>query len=73
MIAIAWVGLALVVGYVGDQRGRSGVGLFLLSIIASPIIGRLVAIALPVQPKMQKSRGAAFRNVGIILIASDGL
>lgn len=44
---IVWLGLCGVVGYVGAEKGRSGVGLFFLSFLFSPLIGLLVAIALP--------------------------
>lgn len=60
MIVGVWVGtwvlLALLVGYVGSQRGRDGVGLFFLSLVLSPIVGFLVAIGLPVRERKRQAR-----------------
>lgn len=46
-ILLLWVPLCVLVGWVGSQKGRSGVGFFFLSFFLSPLIGFLVAIALP--------------------------
>jgi len=52
LAVIVWLALAVVVGFVATSKGRSGLGLFFLSVIFSPLIGLLVVIALP-----QKQRG----------------
>ena len=44
---LVWVGLSAVVGWAGAQKGRSGGGFFLLSLLLSPLIGILVLIAAP--------------------------
>lgn len=44
---IIWIVLSAVVGWAGSQKGRSGGGFFLLSLILSPLIGILVVIAVP--------------------------
>ena len=44
---LIWPVLCFVVAFVAGERGRSGVGFFLLSFFLSPLIGLLVLIALP--------------------------
>jgi hypothetical protein len=41
-----WLGLALVVGIYAARRGRSGTGWFLLAVLVSPLIARLLCLAL---------------------------
>lgn len=42
MIVVFWVLLAIVVGYAGSTRGRSGFGWFLLALLISPLIAAFV-------------------------------
>lgn len=42
-----WFIGAIVVGIVAGSRGRSGFGYFLLSMLLSPVIGLVLAVALP--------------------------
>ncbi len=46
-IAGLWLLFSALVGYSAGQRGRSGVGWFILSLIFSPIIGLLFVALLP--------------------------
>ncbi len=46
-LLVAWVAMAFAVAYVAGQKNRSKVGFFWLSIFLSPLIGFLVAIAIP--------------------------
>lgn len=46
-IFIFWFIGAIVVGIVADSRGRSGFGYFLLSMLLSPLLGLVLAVALP--------------------------
>lgn len=51
VILFAWLGVACLVGWVADQRGR-GFGLgFVLGLFLSPFLGILIVMALPVQSK----------------------
>jgi hypothetical protein len=43
---LAWLVLAVVVGIVASNRGRSGFGYFLLSLILSPLIGLIILLIL---------------------------
>lgn len=45
-IAIGWLFLAVVVGIIAANRGRSGFGWFLLSLAISPLIGGVLVLAL---------------------------
>ena len=42
---ILWLGLSLVAGVVAANKGRSGFGFFLLSVLLSPLIGIPAALA----------------------------
>lgn len=46
-VLFVWLPLCFVVAYVAAQKGRSGFGMFFLSLFLSPLIGLLVTIALP--------------------------
>lgn len=55
--ALIWLFLCFVVAYVASQKGRSGFGMFLLSLFLSPLIGFIVVIALPVRQPEKTSSG----------------
>jgi hypothetical protein len=44
-IFILWLALGIVAGVVAANKGRSGFGFFLLSIVLSPLIGIIAALA----------------------------
>ncbi len=46
-MVVFWLVLSAVVGVIASSRGRSGFGYFLLSVILSPLIGLILAVALP--------------------------
>lgn len=46
-ILISWLIFAGVIGFIATQRGRSGIGFFLLSALLSPLIGLIVLLATP--------------------------
>ena len=46
-IFVLWVGLSAVAGVIANAKGRSGAGYFFLSLVVSPLIGLILACALP--------------------------
>jgi len=42
-IFLLWVGLSILAGWIASNKGRSGFGFFLLSIVLSPLIGLIAA------------------------------
>lgn len=46
-LLLIWLPACFVVAYVANQKGRSGVGFFVLSFFLTPLIGFLAVIALP--------------------------
>lgn len=44
---LGWLVFSIVAGIVAGARGRSGMGYFLLSMVLSPLVGLILAIALP--------------------------
>lgn len=46
-IFLFWFIMSVVVGVVASSRGRPGFGYFILSLILSPLIGFILAVALP--------------------------
>lgn len=46
-LLLGWLVFSVVVGVVAAGRGRSGLGYFVLSLLLSPLIGLILAIALP--------------------------
>jgi hypothetical protein len=53
-VLIVWVAMSFIVAYVAGQKNRSKAGFFWLSIFLSPLIGLLVAIAIPRGSKNSK-------------------
>ncbi len=50
-IFVFWIAFSFMAAYVASNKGRSGFGFFMLSIILSPIIGLIGAlIAEPIKP-----------------------
>ena len=43
-IFIIWLFLSVVAGVIASNKGRSGIGFFLLSVILSPLIGIIAAL-----------------------------
>lgn len=50
-IVIGWIVFSAVVGVIADNKGRFGIGYFFLSLILSPLIGLILAVALPAVSK----------------------
>ena len=50
-ILFLWPLLSIVAGIIARNKGRSGIGYFLLSILLSPIIGLILVIALSPKEK----------------------
>lgn len=46
-IAIGWFVFSIVVAIIADSRGRSGMGYFFISMLLTPVIGGILALALP--------------------------
>ena len=46
-VVVVWALLAIGVGWLATERGRSGVGFCLLSVVLSPLIGFVVVLVLP--------------------------
>jgi len=46
-IAAAWLIWSILNGVIAGQKGRSGVGVFLLSLVLSPVLGSLYILAVP--------------------------
>jgi hypothetical protein len=56
-----WVPLAIGVGYVADQRGYSGIGWFIVALLASAPLALLFLIAIPAGAMVDD--GALRRNI----------
>ena len=48
-IVLGWIVLSVVAGVIAGSRGRNGGGYFLLSLILSPLVGIILAAAMPVK------------------------
>src|SRR4051812_24078098 len=49
-VALFWIIFAAAAGFIASQRGRSGVGWFLLSIVISPLIAVIIVALIPSHP-----------------------
>jgi hypothetical protein len=54
-IALFWLFFAVIVGVIAANRGRSGFGWFLLSLVISPLLGAVLVLALGA-PRVDPSR-----------------
>ena len=46
-IFLGWVIFSIVAGAIAGAKGRSGMGYFLLAMLLSPLIGIILAVAMP--------------------------
>jgi hypothetical protein len=46
-VFVLWLALSVVAGVIAGAKGRSGFGYFLLSVFLTPLVGLILAIALP--------------------------
>lgn len=53
-IVVVWALLAIGVGWLATERGRSGVGFCLLSVLLSPLIGFAAVLVLPNLAKQEE-------------------
>ncbi len=54
---VIWLGGSFLAGWIAGNKGRSGAGFFFLSILLSPLIGLIAAIAAPSLIKDPESPG----------------
>lgn len=43
-VFIIWIALSFLAGYIAEQKWRSGIGFFFLSLILSPLVGIIAAL-----------------------------
>jgi hypothetical protein len=68
-LAVVWLVLCGVVAFIAPMRGKSPVGAFLISLLASPLIGFLaVVLARPESQAPEAVAGAARRSNSLIWI-----
>jgi hypothetical protein len=46
-LVLFWLVFAVVAGVIAASKGRSGLGYFVLSVLLSPVVGLILAVALP--------------------------
>lgn len=46
-LVFGWLAFSVVAGVIASSKGRSGFGYFCLSLVLSPLIGIILAVALP--------------------------
>lgn len=44
-LLVVWVCLSVLAGYIAGQKGRSGFGFFLISLLLTPLVGLIAAFA----------------------------
>jgi transposase-like protein len=55
---IIWLALCIAVGFYAEGKGRSGVGIFFLSLLLSPLVGLVAALAMhPDEKRVAAARG----------------
>jgi predicted RNA-binding Zn-ribbon protein involved in translation (DUF1610 family) len=58
VFAIIWLALCFAVGFYAEHKGRSGVGLFFLSFLLSPLVGFIAALVMsPDEKKVAAAQG----------------
>jgi hypothetical protein len=60
---IGWMVFSILAGWIASSKGRSGLGVFLLSILLSPVVGIIVALVM--------ARGDEDRPVQQVVPAGD--
>jgi len=59
---VAYIILAIVAGLIARNRGRSGIGFFLLALILTPLVGIIAAVVKPDLKNIEKAQLASGRN-----------
>jgi hypothetical protein len=58
LIIVVWLALCIAVGFYAESKGRSGVGIFFLSLFLSPLVGLVAALAMrPNEKKVATAQG----------------
>jgi transposase-like protein len=58
VFVIIWLALCFAVGFYAEHKGRSGVGLFFLSLLLSPLVGFIAALVMnPDEKKLAAAQG----------------
>lgn len=62
-IFITWVALSILAGVLASNKGRSGFGFFMLSVVLSPLVGLIAAVvASPNVAKVEEAQVASGEN-----------
>jgi transposase-like protein len=58
LVIVVWLALCIAVGFYAESKGRSGVGIFFLSLFLSPLVGLVAALAMrPDEKKVATAQG----------------
>lgn len=60
IILACWVVFSVVIGWVASERGRDGLGWFLIALIISPLLGFLLLVAVPVKTAVAEKAPGQF-------------
>ena len=71
--SLVWVVLTIVVTVIAVEKGRSGVGYFLLSLFFSPLVGVLILIAAPDRARHAREAAQHQRDVAELHERIEGL
>ncbi|MES2572965.1 MAG: hypothetical protein V4710_23280 [Verrucomicrobiota bacterium] len=59
LVLVVWLLLCFLASTIADKKGRSGIGIFLLSVFLSPLVGILVTLILSPNTKVIRDRQLA--------------
>ena len=61
-IFVIWLALSILAGVIASQKGRSGMGFFLLSLVLSPLVGLIAALVAGQNTRRIEERQIAFHE-----------
>lgn len=62
MFWIGWFVISFIAGVIADNKGRSGIGVFLVSLVLSPLVGLIYALSMQNGEQREKSIAAKGGN-----------
>ncbi len=62
-IFIVWVVLCVLAGYYAISKGISGIGIFFVSLLLSPLIGFIIALIMPPNRSIAEEKKIKYENL----------
>jgi len=63
-IVLGWIVFSIVAAWIASSKGRSGIGVFFLSLLLSPLVGTIVALVMSRKVELDQAAARAAGAAG---------